>query len=112
MLPLNIEDPTPEDHIGYLAEVILESIDFTSFDMRYSGTRHPAYNPRIVLKVLILGVLGRVWSSRRLAKNARENIVYMYLSEKLTPDFRTISDISREDSDLVKKAFLPFISGE
>ena len=95
----------PEDHICYLVESIVESLDFTSFDMKYSGAGHPAYHPRVVLKILIMGVLDRVRSSRRLAKNARENIVYMYLSEKLTPDFRTISDFRKENSDLVKEAF-------
>ena len=105
MLPPNIEEMIPEDHICYLVESIVESLDFTSFDMKYSGAGHPAYHPRVVLKILIMGVLDRVRSSRRLAKNARENIVYMYLSEKLTPDFRTISDFRKENSDLVKEAF-------
>lgn len=83
----------------------MESMDFTSFDMMYSGAGHPAYHPRIVLKILIMGVLDRVRSSRRLAKNARENIIYMYLSEKLTPDFRTISDFRKDNKDVVKEVF-------
>jgi transposase len=95
----------PEDHICYLVESIVESLDFPSFDMKYSGVGHPAYHPRIVLNILIMGVLDRVRSSRRLAKNARENIVYMYLSEKLAPDFRTISDFRKDNPDLVKEAF-------
>jgi transposase len=95
----------PEDHICYLVESIVESMDFTSFDMKYSGAGHPAYHPRIVLKILIMGVLDRLRSSRRLAKNAREDIVYMYLSEKLTPDFRTISDFRKDNKDVVKEVF-------
>jgi transposase len=95
----------PEDHICYLVESIVESLDHTTFDMKYSGAGHPAYHPRILLKILIMGVLDRVRSSRRLAKNARENVVYIYLSEKLTPDFRTISDFRKDNSDIVKEAF-------
>jgi transposase len=95
----------PEDHICYLVESIVESLDYTTFDMKYSGAGHPAYHPRILLKILIMGVLDRVRSSRRLAKNARENVVYIYLSEKLTPDFRTISDFRKDNSDIVKEAF-------
>lgn len=92
-----------EDHICFLLESIVESMDFTSFDTRYSGAGHPAYHPRILLKILIMGILDRVRSSRRLAKNARENIVYMCLSERLTPDFRTISDFRKDNADLVKE---------
>ena len=52
-----------------------------------------------------MGILDKVRSSRRLARNARENIVYMYLSEKLCPDFRTISDFRKNNPAIVKKAF-------
>jgi len=52
-----------------------------------------------------MGVLDRVRSSRELAKNARENIVYMFLAEKATPDFRTISDFRKNNPDLVKEVF-------
>ncbi len=52
-----------------------------------------------------MGVLDKVRSSRRLARNARENVVYMYLSEKLSPDFRTVSDFSKDNAELVKEAF-------
>jgi transposase len=95
----------PEDHICFLVESIVESMDFSSFDIKYSGAGHPAYHPRILLKILIMGILDRVRSSRRLAKNARENIVYMYLSEKVTPDFRTISDFRKDNGGIVKEAF-------
>jgi transposase len=95
----------PDDHICFLVESIIETMDFSLFDIRYSGAGHPAYHPRILLKILIMGILDRVRSSRRLAKNARENIVYMYLSEKVTPDFRTISDFRKDNGDIVKEAF-------
>ncbi len=95
----------PDDHICFLVESIIEAMDFSLFDIRYSGAGHPAYHPRILLKILIMGILDRVRSSRRLAKNARENIVYMYLSEKVTPDFRTISDFRKDNGDIVKEAF-------
>jgi len=80
-------------------------MDFKAFDLKYAGAGHPAYHPRVPLKILVIGVMDRVRSSHRLAKNARENVVYMYLSEKLTPDFRTISDFRKDNPEAVKKAF-------
>ena len=44
-------------------------------------------------------------SSRRIAKNAQENIVYIYLAEKTSPDFRTISDFRKDNRDLIKNVF-------
>ncbi len=105
LLPPSLEDIIPEDHICYLVEGLVSLLDFSMFDVRYSGPGHPAYHPRILIKILVMGVLDRVRSSRELAKNARENIVYMFLAEKATPDFRTISDFRKNNPDLVKEVF-------
>ena len=52
-----------------------------------------------------MGVLDKIRSSKRLARNSRENLVYMYLSEKLSPDFRTISDFRKNNPEIVKDVF-------
>jgi len=106
LLPPSIEDLIPEDHVCFLIESLVDALEYSSFDIKYSGAGHPAYHPRVPLKLLIMGVLDRVRSSRRLARNARENVVYMYLSEKLSPDFRTISDFRKDKAELVKEAFM------
>jgi len=105
LLPPSIEDMIPEDHSCYLVESLVDSMDFGDFDAKYAGAGHPAYHPRVLLKILVMGVIDRVRSSRRLAKNARENVVYLYLSEKLSPDFRTISDFRKDNPEIVKEAF-------
>ena len=99
------EELIPEDHICFLVEGLIDSLEYSAFDIRYSGAGHPAYHPRIPLKLLMMGVLDRIRSSRRLARNARENVVYMYLSEKVTPDFRTISDFRKDNPEVVKEVF-------
>src|SRR4030042_1054709 len=105
LLPPSIEELIPGDHLCFLVEAFIDSMDFSAFDLKYAGAGHPAYHPRILLKLLVMGVIDRVRSSRRLAKNARENVVYIYLSEKLAPDFRTISDFRKDNPEIVKKAF-------
>src|SRR4030067_3689831 len=110
LLPPNIEDLIPDDHICFLVESLVDSLDYSAFDIQYSGAGHPAYHPRILLKLLIMGGLDRVRSSRRLARNARENVVYLYLSEQLTPDFRTISDFRKNNPLLVRELFKHTIS--
>jgi transposase len=105
LLPPSLEEMIPEDHICYLVEELVDSLDFDSFDIKYSGAGHPTYHPRIILKILVIGFLDKIRSSRKLARNARENVVYIYLSEKLSPDFRTISDFRKCNPDLVKSTF-------
>ena len=105
LLPPSLEDMIPGDHICYLVESLVESLDYRKFDAKYAGAGPPAYHPRILLKLLIIGVLDKVRSSRALARSARENVVYMYLSERLAPDFRTISDFRKDNPELVKDVF-------
>ena len=105
LLPPSLEELIPGDHICYLVESLVESLDYREFDVNYEGAGRPAYHPRILLKLLIMGVLDKVRSSRALARSVRENVVYMYLSEKLTPDFRTISDFRKDNPEFVKEVF-------
>jgi transposase len=74
LLPPNIEDLIPEDHICYLMETLVHSMDFSSFDVKYAGPGHPAYHPRILLKLLVMGVLDRVRSFADLL-GTREKIL-------------------------------------
>ena len=105
LLPPNIKDIIPKDHICFLVEDVIDKLDFSSFDIRYSGAGHPAYHPRIICKILTQSMLDRVRPSRAIARNARENVVFMYLSENLYPDFRTISDFRKDNGDLLKDIF-------
>ena len=104
-MPPSIEELIPEDHICFLVESLVESTDYSSFDEKYSGPGHPAHHPRILLKILIMGILDKIRSSRKLDRATRENVVYMYLAEKLTPDFRTISDFRKDNAELIVKLF-------
>ena len=79
--------------------------DFTEFEIRYDGSGHPAYHPCIMCKILIQSMLDRVRPSRAIARNVRENVVYMYLAENLQPDFRTISDFRKENEKLIAEVF-------
>jgi len=81
-------------------------MDYSEFDQKYEGVGHPAYHPRINLKLLMMANVDSMRSSRRIAKNAQENVVYIYLAEKTQPDFRTISDFRKDNPELVQEAAL------
>jgi transposase len=104
-LPPDIRDLIPSDHICYLIESFVDMADFTEFEIRYEGSGHPAYHPSIMCKILLQSMLDRVRPSREIARNVRENVVYMYLAENLKPDFRTISDFRKENEKLIVELF-------
>ncbi|WP_292484925.1 IS1182 family transposase [Methanohalobium sp.] len=105
LLPPDIRDMISSDHICYLVDSFVEELDFSEFEDRYAGAGHPAYHPRILCKVLIQAMIDGIRSSRTIARCVRENVVYMYLAEKQTPDFRTISDFRKDNGDLIREIF-------
>jgi len=105
ILPPSIQELIPKDHICFLVEDFVESLNFTDFDLIYDGAGAPAYHPRIIMKILIYGSLCRTRSSRKLAKACIENFIFMYLAEKVKPGFRTINRFRKDNLDFVKNAF-------
>ncbi len=105
LLPPNIRDIIPKNHICHMVDKIIQNMDLSDIEKKYEGAGHPAYHPKLVLKLLILGQVDGIRSSRIMAKNTRENVVYMYLAGLLQPDFRTISDFRKNNLELVKSSF-------
>lgn len=105
LIPQSIKGMIPKEHICFFVEEFAESLDFSSFDQLYGGAGHPAYHPRILMKILVQGMLSRIRSSRKLAAATRESFIFMYLAEKVNPDFRTISRFRKDNAAFVKDAF-------
>ncbi len=109
LLPTNLRDIIPKDHICYLIEDVIDQLDFSSFDKEVEGPGNPSYHPRINLKIIINGICERVTSTRKLEKLTYENIVFRYLAENLNPDFHTIALFRKENKTLIKQSFLQTI---
>jgi len=95
----------PKEHVCFFVEEFVESLDFSNFDELYNSAGHPAYHPRILMKILIQGMLSKIRSSRKLAAATRESFIFMYLAEKVNPDFRTIARFRKDNPKFVKDTF-------
>jgi transposase len=56
------------------------------------ATGRPAYHPGALLKIYVYGYINRIASSRRLERETHRNVELMWLTGRLTPDFKTIAD--------------------
>ncbi|OGY78936.1 MAG: hypothetical protein A3B74_03530 [Candidatus Kerfeldbacteria bacterium RIFCSPHIGHO2_02_FULL_42_14] len=65
-----------------------------------------AYHPKMLLKVFVYGYSLGIRSSRKLENRLKEDIVFMWLSGRQTPDFRTIADFKKAKLVDVKRVFL------
>jgi transposase len=91
LLPPNLEELIPESHLVRVVNKMIEEVDRKILEQQYKGGGTSAYDPKMLLKVIIYAYTQQVFSSRRIAKELRENINYMWLSGMSRPDHRTIN---------------------
>jgi transposase len=81
-----------------LSHLIDNELDLNIFEQHYhndDGGR-PAYDPRLLLKIIILAYSKGITSSRGIEQLCRDNITFMALSADTQPDHSTLADfISR-----------------
>ena len=84
--------------------LIDNDLDLSHLDGRYRNdeTGAPAYDPRILLKVVLLAYSRGITSSREIARCCTENIVFIALSANSKPHFTTIANfVSGMDKEIV-----------
>lgn len=106
LVPRRVTDFIPENHVCYFITNLVEELDFHKIDRKYSCTSgKPAYSRRMLLRLVIMASVDGVFSSRRIARLAEENVIYMYLSGMDKPDFHTICRFKVECAPQIEKAF-------
>ena len=86
-----------------LKHLIDQELDLSIFDERYRNeeTGATAYDPRILLKIILFAYSRGIISSRRIAQVCEENIIFMALSCDTKPHFTTIADfVSNMDKEI------------
>jgi transposase len=91
LLPPNLDELIPEGHLVRVVNAMVDELDIEPLERQYKGGGTSAYHPKMLLKVIIYAYTQRVFSSRRIAKELRENVNYMWLSGMSRPDHRTIN---------------------
>jgi transposase len=82
---------TLEHTIHYVVE---NRLDLSGYDQERCNddTGRPGYDPRVLLKVVLLGYARGMLSSRRLEAACKQNIVFMALTCGQRPDHSTIAE--------------------
>jgi len=90
-----------------LNHLIDKEIDLSLFDNRYENdeTGAPAYDPAILLKIILFAYSRGIVSSRKIARCCEENIIFMALSADTRPHFTTIASFVSSMQPEVLKLF-------
>ena len=105
LVPVSFERQILPGSFEYtLDKLIDEHFDLSVFEAQYRNdeTGATAYDPAIVLKIILYAYSKGVTDSRDIAQLCRDNVVFMALSADSAPHFTTIADfISRQQDEIV-----------
>lgn len=91
LLPPSLDELVPENHMVRVVDAVIDRLDISDILSTYRGGGNSAFNPKMMLKVLVFAYLSNVYSSRRIEDLLKRDIYFMWLAGMKRPDFRTIN---------------------
>jgi len=112
LFPEYLDDFVTEDNPVRVIEAFVAALDlrvlgFAGVDPCATG--RPAYHPAVLLKLYLYGYLNRIQSSRRRERETQRNVELMWLTERLTPDFKTIADFRKDNGPAIRGVCREFV---
>jgi transposase len=109
LLPPSVEDFISENHLARVIKEVVETIDVSSIESRYSHLGQKSYHPHLLLKLLFYGYSTGIRSGRKIASACESDTAFMYLANMYRPDFRTINDFRKDNIEFVQTAFVHIV---
>ena len=113
LYPERLDDLVSDDNPVRIIDAFVDNLDLQVLGFKFSsiiesGAGHPCYPPWDMLKLYLYGYFNKVRSSRRLQWLCETNTDVMWLTGRMTPDFRTISDFRKDHVEQIKQVFRIF----
>ncbi len=93
-MPVSLEDQLMPGTLEFAIHTLAETrLDMAIFHGKYrnDGTGRAAYDPKILLKVVLLAYSRGLISSRQIEQACRQNVVFIALACGQQPDHSTIA---------------------
>ena len=94
MVPVSLEDQLVPGTLEYAIRTLIEErVDTTVFDERYRNeeTGRTAYDPKVLLKIVLFAYSRGILHSRRMERACKENVTFMALACGQAPDHSTLA---------------------
>jgi transposase len=94
LLPVSLEDQLVPGTLEFALHALVDTrMDMSVFDEKYRNdeTGRAAYDPKILLKVVLFAYSRGIVSSRKIERACQENVIFMALACGQKPDHSTIA---------------------
>lgn len=112
LFPERLEDYVGQENPVRFLDAFVEKLDLAKLGftkVQCADTGRPPYSPAAMLKLYLYGYLHRVRSSRGLEAEGQRNVELIWLTGKLSPDFKTIADFRKDNLKAFKAVHRQFI---
>lgn len=108
LLPPSLHDWLPEKHLARFIADVVEELDLEAIYGSYEGDGRgqAAYQPAMMVRVLLYGYCKGVVSSRKMERATHEDIAFRYLSADSHPDHDTISSFRKRHLEALAGLFV------
>lgn len=111
-LPVVLEQQLVAGTFEHALHVLIDTeFDLSSLHIRFNNddTGAPAYDPAVLLKIVLLAYSRGIISSRAIERVCRENVLFMALSGDTQPAYTTIASFIRHLADDIAAIFTDVI---
>jgi transposase len=109
LLPPSLDDWLPENHLARFLVEVTKEMDLSGLLRRYQngdGRGLAAYNPVMLLRLVLYGYCMGKRSSRQIEKATYDEVAYRYLSGDQHPDHDTIGAFRQEHLKTLGELFV------
>lgn len=108
LMPICLKDQLIPGTIEFAIHHLVDTrLDLSLLDSRFNNdeTGRPAYDPRVLLKIILVAYTHGIVHSRKIEQACRENIVFMALTCGQVPDHTTISSFVSSMKEEIRPLF-------
>lgn len=103
LMPVSLKDWLPEGHLAWFVLDAVEMMDLSGFYLKYrsDGWGHSAYDPRMMVPLLLYAYCLGERSSRRIERACEVDVAFRVITGNLKPDYTTVCRFrSENDAEL------------
>jgi transposase len=97
LMPPSLREWVAEDHLVWTVLEAVEAMDLSAFYVAYRADGHgrPAYEPSMMVALLLYAYARGNRSSRGIERECREDVAYRVICANLAPDHSTIAEFRK-----------------
>jgi transposase len=112
LMPPSLHDWVAEDHLVWTILEAVEEMDLSGFyaDYRADGHGRPAYDPKMMVALLLYAYAKGNRSSRGIERECQEDVAYRVICSNLVPDHSTIAEFRVRHEAALGEVFTSVLS--